>query len=191
MEKEKAQQNLEVVQQMIAMARHKVNESGFHFILWGILIILASIAQYTMLKMGLGPKSNLVWLVMTAIGVPIAVIYEKRKSKTQMIKTHFDRIYAQLWMGFGFALFTVIFVSIAHKVNPTPYILMIVGLATFVSGAIIRFTPLLLGAATFWIAALISPWFSDIEFLLVYSAAILTGYIIPGLILRNKFRANV
>jgi hypothetical protein len=191
MKREAANQSLDVVHEMIAMARSRIVETGFHFLLWGILVIVASLAQHFLLRVGFGEKSNLVWIGMAVVGAPIAIMYEKRRDKQGNGTTRFDRIYAQLWMGFGIALFVSIFVSIAHTVNPIPFILLLVGLATFVSGAILRFTPLVLGAVVFWITAGLSPWFNSMDFLLVYSASIFIGYVIPGLMLRNKNKANV
>jgi low temperature requirement protein LtrA len=66
-----------------------------------------------------------------------------------------------------------------------------VGLATFISGAILRFSPLIIGAVVFWIASGISPLFSGVDFLLVYAAVIFLGYVIPGLMLAKKSQADV
>lgn len=191
MEEKTAKQNLDLVQEMIDMARNHVTDTGFHFLLWGVLVILASISQYVLIKFGVGSASNFVWIGMTVIGVPIAIIYEKRKDRKAGMLSRFGRIYGLLWLGFGISLFVAIYVSIAFQINPSPFILILVGLATFVSGAFIRFVPLMIGAIVFWAAAALSPLFSSIDFLLVYAVSIFLGYVVPGLMLTKKHKANV
>ncbi|TVQ76092.1 MAG: hypothetical protein EA358_10155 [Flavobacteriales bacterium] len=191
MEKESVNQKLDLVHEMISMARNRVTETGFHFLLWGVLVMMASISQYLMLRAGMGNETNLVWLGISIIGVPVGVIYEKRRSAKEGASSSFDRIYSQLWLGFGLALFLTIFVSIMHKVNPTPFILLLVGLATFVSGAIIRFVPLVAGAFVFWLAAGLSPLFDGVDYLLIYAAVIFLGYVIPGIMLAKKSKLHV
>ncbi len=191
MKQETAKQNLDLVQEMIHMARNRVTETGFHFLLWGSLVIAACITQYILIGLGMGSASNYVWIGITVVGVPAAIAYEKRKEKREGVSSRFGKIYGLVWLGFGISLFVVIFVSIANQINPSPFILILVGLATFVSGAIIRFTPLMIGALVFWASAALSPLFSSVDFLLVYAVSIFLGYVVPGLMLTKKNRSNV
>ena len=191
MEEKTAKQNLDLVQEMIGMARNRFTDKGFHFSLWGVLVILASISQYVLIKFGIGSASNLVWIGISVIGVPISIIYEKRKERKVGVSSRFGRIYGLLWLGFGISLFVAIYVSIAFQINPSPFILILVGLATFVSGAFIRFVPLMIGAIVFWAASALSPLFSPVDFLLVYAVSIFLGYVVPGLMLTTKHKANV
>ena len=180
------EESLRIIQGMIALAKSKINETGFHFMLWGSLVIAASISQYVMIHNGMGNASNWVWFIMSVIGVPIAIVYERRRNKEGKTTGKFDKMYGYLWMGFGITLFVTIYVSIAHQVNPIPFILLLIGLATFVSGAIYQFAPLIIGAVVFWITAAICNLFAQTDQLLVYSAAIFIGYIIPGIILWKR-----
>ena len=181
---------MEVIRKMIAMSRHKLGESGFHFLLWGVLVSLAALVQYFLIARGFGPESNWVWVVMPLIGVPAAVIYERRRQRSAQVKTKFDHIYASVWLGFGITLFLVIPVSLMMRVNPIPFLLILIGLATFISGSITRFLPLSLGAAVFWITAILSLWLKDADLLLAYAAAVFLGYVVPGLLLRKRFNAE-
>jgi len=56
---------------------------------------------------------------------------------------------------------------------------------TFISGVIIRFRPLIIGGITFWILALLAH-FSAAFAPLAVPVAMLTGYLIPGYMLRRK-----
>jgi hypothetical protein len=147
------EESLRIIQEMINMAKNKINQSGFHFLLWGILVIIASLAQYFMIGQKLYAESNWVWIALPVVGVPFVLVHERRKRKQEKVSSKFDSIYGRLWLGFGITMFFVIFIGAAYHINPTGFILALVGLATFVSGAIYRFAPLVLGAIVFWIAA--------------------------------------
>lgn len=185
------EESLQVIHTMIDMTKNKMNETGFHFILWGILVTLASLSQFVMIKNGVSDISNIVWIVMSAVGAPIAIIYEYKRSKKDKTQSKFDRIYGFLWLGFGITLALNIFISLSFNVNPIAFILGIVGLATFMSGVIYRFTPLIIGALVFWLCSGICPYISHTDQLLINAIAILVGYIVPGILIWNKNKKDV
>jgi membrane-associated HD superfamily phosphohydrolase len=184
------EESIHVIQGMIGLARNKINDTGFHFMLWGILVMLASLIQYFMLNNGYTKESNWIWVIMTVIGVPIGIVYEYRRGKKGRTQTKFDKIYGSLWLGFGITLIVSVFVSLSYGINPIASILSLIGLATFVSGAIYRFVPLIIGAIVFWSAAVISPQISFENQLLVYAFVIFLGYIVPGILLWQKSKAG-
>lgn len=183
------QESLELIERMIQSARNKVTESGFHFFLWGILVVLASMSQYVMILNGLGKESNLVWLLMPVIGVPAALVYEFRRSKQANKHTSdSEASYGKLWLGFGITLALMIFLSINLEVNPISFILGLVGLATFVSGSLLRFSALTFGAVVFWIAAAACLFVSNQNQLLINAVATALGYLIPAWMLYQRSR---
>lgn len=100
-----------------------------------------------------------------------------------------EKIYGRVWLGFGISLIMVIFTSIHLRVTPLPFICVVVGLATFLSGRLLRFLPLTLGGIVFWACAIFASMFSQKEALLVYAASIILGYLIPGFMLWKKTKA--
>lgn len=183
------EESLQIIHSMIDMAKNKFNESGFHFLLWGALVVAASLAQYFMMQNGLGKESNFVWLVITVVGIVVAFIYEYKKSKSERTKSKFDKMYGYLWLGFGITLFITIFISLSHQVMPIAFILVLVGLATFVSGAIYKFTPLIIGAIIFWLAGALCAVLPATEQLLVNAIATVLGYLVPGILLWKKSKS--
>ncbi len=190
-EKLSEEEGMRVIREMIAVSRHKLNDSGFHFLLWGVLVAAASLVQYALLMAGYGQASNWVWVIMPAIGVPMAIVYEVRRERREPVKTKFDAIYAAVWQGFGIALILIIVLSIMAQANPVPFLLVLIGLATFISGAVLRFMPLKVGAFVFWFTAVLSLWVPGEELLLLYAASVILGYVGPGLLLRKRFKAKV
>ncbi|MDZ4823442.1 MAG: hypothetical protein SH856_08285 [Flavobacteriales bacterium] len=179
------EESLRLIERTIASARNKFADDGFHFLLWGVLVILASLACYWLAMINY-EKNYLPWLIMPAIGAPLAIIYEIRKSKTASVRTSLDTYYHAVWMGFGVTLFAVIFFSVRHNLSPISFILAVTGLATFVSGRIFRFGPLTCGGFVFWIAAFIATFIDEGSQLLLNAGATLLGYIIPGTMLWKK-----
>jgi hypothetical protein len=183
-----AEESFEIIQSMISLSREKLHQTGFHFILWGILVAMASIVQFLMIKQDwtLFP-SFWVWPGISVIGGIIAFLYEYNRSKTGRSQSKFDRIYMFLWLGFGVTLVTTIVISVANNLPPVPFILSITGLAVFVSGIIYRFTPLILGSVIFWGAAVGSLFLSPLDQLLLNAGALILGYIIPGILVGKKY----
>jgi len=186
-----AEESLDLIQRMITSARHKVLESGFHFFLWGILVVMASLGQYLMIQWKMHEASNYVWLAMPAIGVPSAFLYEYRnKRKASAPDSPMNRHYTRLWMGFGVTLFLIIFSSVHMEINPISYILGIVGLATFVSGSLLDFMPLRAGALVFWIASVSCIFVPNEMQLLINAGATALGYLIPAYLLYQRSKTT-
>lgn len=180
------EESLAIIQSMIDTARTNVAEDGFHLLLWGILVILCSIANYILIQMDMGNLGGLPWMIMPLIGVPIAMWYERSRKKAGYAKTHLDRQVAYLWWAYGITLFLIIFYSVSKELSPVPFILMITGMVTFASGLMLKFRPLVIGGIVFWLATVISFVLPPIDHLLVEAVAIFLGYIIPGIILRKQ-----
>jgi hypothetical protein len=184
-------ESLQIIQRMILTAKNRITENGFHFILWGILIIIASLAEYFIQKSDLGIQANLSWIVMPLIGVPTALVYEFRRNRTDHTRGFVDTWYKYLWLGFGITLVVTIAISVLQHMSPIPFILALVGFATFVSGTIYKSVPLIIGGIIFWISGLLCLLVPPPEQLLINAAATLTGYIIPGILLwKNSKRES-
>ena len=182
-------ESLSIIQNMISAAKNNLTDDGFHFLLWGVLVIIASIGQYVLAELNF--EANYIpWYVMPVVGVPAAIIYEWRKKKHERVKTHFDKLFGYLWSAVGITIFAVIFLSVKNSLSPIPFILAVVGLGTFVSGNIVRFTPLIIGGVIFWIAAFGASFCQPATQLLINGIATFIGYIIPGVILWRNFKAE-
>lgn len=177
--------SLELIEKMIGEVQHAVADNGFHFRLWGILVVLASLTQYFMIRNGLGTNSNMVWMIMPAIGAPVAFVYEYRKDKKNkgQVVTATNRIYTGVWLGFGITLGITIYIMVLRDQSPIPAINAIVGLATFISGRILKFSPLTVGGFVFWVAAVVCAYIAGENQLLINAGAIVLGYLIPGFML--------
>jgi hypothetical protein len=91
-----------------------------------------------------------------------------------------------VWMGF-LCSFLVLFTIHSKKLDTiSPYILMLVGFPTFISGFIIKFKPLIIGGILFWIIAVIVSFAAPSIAPYGMPVAVITGYLIPGYMLKYK-----
>ena len=127
---------------------------------------------------------------MPILGAPIAFWYNsKHYSKS---KSHLGSIISFLWLGF-LVSGVIVFASglIKDPQSILQNFLLILGFALFVSGSIIRFTPVYLGGIVYWLAALACIFIPFTDQLLINALAALFGSIIPGYLLKRKFDNHV
>ena len=180
------QESLDLIQSMIDTARNKVAEDGFHFIMWGTLVIICSLLNYALIKAGYENTSYIPWLVMPFIGAPLAFYYERQLKKQGHAKTHLEDYIKYLWLSYAITLFFAIFFSVSMNASPIPFILMITGMATFTTGMALKFRPLIAGGIVFWMLTIVCFFLSPLNQLLADALGILLGYIIPGILLRKE-----
>jgi hypothetical protein len=183
------EESLSMISEMIALAKKSIVDKGFHYLLWGWLVLLASLTDYVLLKLEIN-YHYYVWFIMPIIGMPIAFWYNSKHYANS--KSHLGSIITYLWLGFaitGAIIFTMGLIK--NPENILQNILLILGLALFVSGSIIRFRPVYLGGVVYWLAALACIFASYQEQLLINAGAALLGGIIPGYLLKRKFTGHV
>ncbi|PIF00184.1 MAG: hypothetical protein CR994_06880 [Maribacter sp.] len=127
------EQSLGLITQVITQARNKFEENGFIYMFWGILIAIASIGQFILLK---NEYYNIHWY--PYLLMPIGSIYSyfyfsKRKSRNK--QNQISKIVTYTWiflslnmMALGFILASIL------KENLTPIILILLSIGTIISG---------------------------------------------------------
>jgi len=186
MEKEMTpQQSMELITEMIASAKQSFFKMSFYFLLWGALLALAGLGQY-FLKQSDFSLHWIGWPIVGVVGGIIAGVHGAREGKKTQVSTFTDRVYMWLWMAFVFTLVLFIVAAGKHELDPGPYIMLLTGLPTFVTGAIMKFRPLVFGGVLFWVIGMLTIFFMMEYSALTFTVAILVGYIIPGLMLRKK-----
>ena len=185
------QQSLELINDMISKAKKSFQKMSFYFLLWGVLFILAGISEYVLAQLFQYQYAFIGWPIMGTLGGVVASVYGARQGKKAGVYTFTDRVMSFLWGGFTISLILVMIGSVLNKTDPGPYIMVMTGLPTFVTGGIMNFRPLVIGGMLFWIIGLAS-FFAPAEYKpLIFSLAIFCGYIVPGLMLKRAENARV
>jgi hypothetical protein len=180
-----AEQSLALISQMIQQTKVNVRESAFYFLVWGWVITICNFGMYGLLKFSESPNyAPLVWTLCIPAWI-VTMFYGSRQDATNGVRTHLDKINMWLWIGVGIAILPswIFGAKINWLVNAV--ILMPVGLATFLSGVILKFRALLFGGITFWIAGTICYLVGPHDQYLVGGFAMILGYLVPGYMLKN------
>ena len=187
------EESLQIIQKMIDNSRLKVAENGFHLIVWAIMISIASICQYLMITYRFHlERSWLMWIGAVVIGFTIGNIYEYRRHKNQKIeKNKMNRIVDFIWMSFGISSALVWLIAFRYSLyDITPLIHISLGAATFISGIDLQIKSLNLGGIIFWDACIICVIISSPLNLLINAAAMIIGFLTPGIQLWKKYKID-
>jgi len=187
MEKEMTgEESLSIITEMINKTKVNISQGSFHLLFWGWLILVCSIADPLLTKFTSYPHPYYVWFLVIP-GVFVSVIYGFIMGRKAKVHTYAEMIYMWTWMGF-LAAFVALFIIQSNRLDIVgQYILLLAGFATFVSGFIIKFRPLIFGGVCFWIIAVAVSFAGPSIAPLGMPLAVITGYLIPGYMLKNKF----
>jgi hypothetical protein len=179
------EESLKIITDMINKTKVNIRQGSFHLLFWGWLIFFCSLAAYLLLKFTSIANPWNVWFL-TIPGVFVSFIYGFMKGRKEKVHTYAEILYTWTWVGFTFAAI-VLFILLAKKMESVaPFILTLAALPTFISGFIIKFKPLIFGGITFWIFALVAQFAGPSVAPLAVPVAMLTGYLIPGYLLKRK-----
>lgn len=188
-EKFSPKDSLQLIDSMISRAKNRVTENGFLYLLWGWVIFICAIFHFAALKLSLFKKPELVWMITWGV-VIFQIIYLAKLKKNEKVKTYSDGIIDAIWICFGICMFVLVIVL--GRFNLWIYInslvLLLYGIPTFLSGFVMRFTPLKLGGICCWLLAIASTFTAPVYYLLMIALAVMIAWIIPGYLLRKKFK---
>ncbi len=188
MEKElNEHESLALIQQMINSAKEEINDDSFYYLLWGWLVFLACVLQYVLIQLNV-EQNYIGWMVMMPVGAIASAVHGYKQEKRQRVKTFVDWIMKYVWISFAVSLLIVLFFAFKLQLNAYPMVMMVYGMWLFVSGASIKFKPLIIGGIINWIFCIVSFFFAFEIQLVILGVAVLLGYIIPGHMLKNRFK---
>lgn len=180
-------EKLNVIYDMIENSKTKIRENAFFYLLWGWLVLIASLSHFILMKLGFF-YSFLAWPIIMSIGMVVSVITGIRMGKRSGYRTHIDTSMIYLWYGFFFTIIVLLAFAGGGKLSWevfNPLIISMYGLGTFVSGGILKFRPLIFGGMCCWVIALCAFFIPGEYTLLLISVSIIIAYLIPGYLLRK------
>ncbi len=181
--------SLQLIDSMINQAKNRFSENGFLYLLWGWVILFCSLGHFIMLKLQLFKQPQIIW-ASCWLAVIFQIIYLVRKKKKEKVKTYSDGIIDSIWISFGVCMFVLSFIVSKNElwIYMYPIVLMLYGIPTFLSGTVMQFKPLKIGGIACWALAILSTFLLPVYYLLLLAAAVLIAWIIPGYLLRKKFK---
>lgn len=184
------EESLQLIQSMIDKTKSDLADNSFYFLLWGWLVLIACLLQYTLLEFFHSPYHYYAWCLMW-IGV-IAMVFNIRKEKrAKRVETYIGESMKYLWIGIGISFVAAGWIcAFSGWENAFPLFILLYAVGTFVSGCIMKFRPLILGGAVCWGMAIIAAALPYEWQILVTALAVLISYIIPGYLLKRRYRQD-
>lgn len=181
------EQSLRLIESMMSQAKRSFSRMSFYFLLWGGLLTLAMVATQVWTGVEPGTRYGAPWGVAGLVGGALSMWYGARQSRQEAVLNPMDRIINWLWASFVIALLLVLFTTLLEGDDPVIPITLMTGIPTFLTGQIMRFRPLVLGGVLFWAAGVVMQLVPDAGArTIVYCAAMVLGYIVPGILLMRK-----
>lgn len=180
-------ESLAIIRTMIDKTKHTLSDSSHYFLMWGYAVLTGCALQYALLITGYEHHSR-AWLVML-VALVLHFIFISRDNKRENVSTYIGDANAYLWMGIGisFSVLVFLFSRIGWQ-HCFPFYILFYALGTFVSGKLIRFQPLVIGGIASFVLAVVAS-FAEYEYqILLTAVSILVSYIIPGHILRARYK---
>lgn len=180
-------ESLAIIQEMVEKTKQHYSDDSFYFILWGWLTFAAALSHYLLLPI-VHEASALVWLLMPLGGI-ISMVYGRKQSREQKVKTHLETHIGYLWKALGLGMLVLV-LSTVLKQNGTllPVFILLYAIGTFTTGCLIEFKPLIIGGTVCFALSLLSFFLKENEQLLMIAMAVLISYLIPGHALKIKFK---
>jgi hypothetical protein len=180
-------ESLHLIQQMIHAAKEDLSDKSFDFLFWGWLVLAAALGNYLLLVVGY-KQPWLPWVTMP-LGSVVVGIYHYRQEKRRTVHTPVGDFLGFFWAGMGVVMLMILGFGMVHGWQKAyPLLIALYGLGTFVTGGALRFRPLVYGGAACWLLATAAFQVSFPTQLLLLAAAVVVSYIIPGHLLKDRFR---
>ena len=182
-------ERLALITGMINQAKNRFSENGHLYLLWGWVVFACSIAHFVCMRYNLLQHPEIVWSA-TWLAVIYQIVFLSRLKKKNKVKTYTDEIVGYIWLSFALMMFITIFLLSKNDSFETmyPIFLVMYGMPTFLCGIIFRFPALKFGGLCCWALAVAAAFIRWDYQLLILALAVLTAWIIPGYLLRARFK---
>lgn len=199
-------ESLQLIQQMIATAKKEQKDDGRSWILWGWLLLSASLLTVANLHFHwfgnffFWNMFGLATIVIFSVEV-ITMYFFKR---TKKVKTYTGDLFSKLNAGFFICLlFIIVSINVgtkivSQKLGYTDMTFINIGFALLISlyafwiliyGTALNFKPSVIGAYCTWAIGIVALFVQDFEkVMLLQALAVLAGYIIPGYMANHEFK---
>lgn len=187
------QESLQLIQQMIQVAKDDHRENGDGWLIWGWLLFIASLSSAVLSYLQIKGYIGWIWTGMLVVGMLLYIFFHVLKKREEKVKTYVQELLDRIGTGFFISLFAI--VAAGFIINTSygfGYYYILYAFWMYIHGSAIRFRPLIIGAFVNWIAAIAIFLLKDTAQIMVISAiAVLIGYLIPGYMLRAEYRKKM
>jgi len=187
-------QSLGIIEEMINKAKNQFSEDGSMYLLWGWVILFCSLGHFILDVVVDYPRPWAIWSLTWLVAVYM-IFYLRSKDRKRTVRTYTDDLLRYVWLAF--VIMMVVMFFLLQKFVPQfwlynfLFVLLCYGMPTFLSGSILQFRPLVLGGIFCWLLAVAAGFVHFSYHPLFVTAAVIVAWIIPGYILRDKYRKSL
>jgi hypothetical protein len=202
-------ESLKIIAQMINKAKGSFHDTGIGPILWGSVIAFCSLITFARIHYQFKLPFD-IWLLTLVAILPQIFITIKEK-RMRRAKNYDDSAIDYIWLVFGISIFLMSHINIVfvnkladvyteyeRAVGKWPsfglssfsssLMLLLYGIPTIITGAIMKFKPMLWGGIAGWICCVVSVYTTtEVDMLLTAFSAIVM-WLVPGIILWRKYQ---
>ena len=209
-------ESLRLIEEMISKAKHSYHENGTSAILWGSVVAFCGFVMFAELYFDFYIGFD-IWLLTLAAFIP-QIFITLRQRRSRKVTSHTEAAMNKIWLVFSISMFALIFyfnvvpgvsdrlvanegtkvlITTAdgktqnfHHYIPSAGSLLILmyAIPTFATGLAYKFKPMIFASVLCYIFFITSCFTPTAYDMLLNGLAGIFNWLIPGLILRGKFK---
>lgn len=186
------EESFELITHVIAQARNKFEENGFVYMFWGVLIAIASIGQFVLLKNEFYSINYYPYFLLPFGGIYTGYYFYKKEKNTK--QNQISKIVSYTWIALSINMMILGFLfSPLLKENLIPVILLLLSLGILISGVSINSRLLLFSGMFINLSAFLCFYIDWAYQPLLMGIVSIIAVLIPGilLMLQHKGKQNV
>ena len=180
-------ESLRLINEMISKAKKSYVTKGGASIVWGVLIVICSLLTWAQVQYQFYIGFD-VWLLVFIAVIP-QIFFSIKEKKQKNFVGHDEVTMRYLWTTFGICILILSYYSSRfHDDAIASLFMMMYGIPTFITGGICKFKPMIIGGLICWglsVGSMFTPLKTDMLFM---AACGLFAWLIPGIILWNKYK---
>lgn len=179
-------ESLQLINEMIGKAKKSYVTKGIASIVWGSLITFCGLANWV--EIHYHKDFGDVWLL-TLIALIPQIYFSIKEKRSKNFISHNEITINYVWIAFTVSMFITSFYFSHFKLgNVSSLVMMLFAIPTFIIGGMSKFKPMIFGGIFCFVASVIS-MFTSVEIdVLLMAACGLLAWLIPGLILWDKYK---
>jgi len=186
-----AQENLDYIKQVILDSKAIIKDKGDIAILWGVIIIIAQMLTFYMIRMQQYVFIGYMWGAVIAAGWILTVILVKKKDRSG-VSTYALKVDSATWFSAGISMtilgFFGVYSGMLHPYGINAVIALFLGSAFFITGTIYNAKIFRNAALGWWIGGAILFWFKNDYTFIIFSILMLLFQTVPGIMLYIKYK---
>ncbi|CAM3830286.1 hypothetical protein [Aquirufa aurantiipilula] len=173
-------ESLAIIQKVVNSTRQDYHIQRKFYILWGMLIAVASFSQYAILNQILSLPWFSPWILFPGIGLILSVFWGSSSKNSSL--SYYNHFVLTMWFTLYIAMGLSLFISLFNQISPFPFLLICVGIGTSISGFLMKNRLFVLCGIIFGLGAIYCVYLPIQQQLLLNGACMIIGNVMPNLI---------